>query len=212
MAAIGFASVVRIIERSSSSGIRMGSGFVHSAGCGTIAYRTVGDAVLLLACRAGHQQPGGQLTAQQANAIGGSGAAGSVSPSNGQPPAVRVCDTFDVPGSSSSSSSRSPAGYHPPSWQSPPPTPGWTPTRINAAKTSTPEKLSNMLDTVDRTVGTGFIIDPEGYIVTNEHVVEEPSRSGLPWTTIKVYPALVVGSDPRSTWRSSRSPPITSRP
>src|SRR5258708_5519527 len=34
-----------------------------------------------------------------------------------------------------------------------------------------PEKLAAMLDPVDRTVGTGFIVDSDGYIVTNDHVV-----------------------------------------
>ena len=60
------------------------------------------------------------------------------------------------------------------------------------------DKLSNVLDTVDRTVGTGFVIDPEGYIVTNEHVVGKAEQVWVTLDDRKVYPAVVVGSDPRS--------------
>ena len=48
-----------------------------------------------------------------------------------------------------------------------------------------PDKLSRVLEPVDRTVGTGFLIDSEGYIVTNEHVVGKPSRSGSRPTTTR---------------------------
>jgi serine protease Do len=61
-----------------------------------------------------------------------------------------------------------------------------------------PDRLNAALATYDRTVGTGFVIDSAGYIVTNEHVV---ARSAQVWVTTddhKVYPAIVVGSDPRS--------------
>jgi S1-C subfamily serine protease len=61
-----------------------------------------------------------------------------------------------------------------------------------------PRKLDAMLDRVTRTVGTGFVIDADGFILTNEHVVAD--ASGL-WVTTddhKVYPAIVVGSDPRA--------------
>ena len=59
------------------------------------------------------------------------------------------------------------------------------------------DKLDAMLSRTTRTVGTGFIIDAGGYILTNEHVVGE---AGMLWVTTddkKVYPAIVVGSDPR---------------
>ncbi len=61
-----------------------------------------------------------------------------------------------------------------------------------------PEKLLTVLDAVDRTVGTGFIIDPDGYVLTNEHVI---SKTEQVWVTLddrRVFPAIVVGSDPRS--------------
>lgn len=52
-------------------------------------------------------------------------------------------------------------------------------------------------------IGTGFVIDPDGYIMTNNHVVE--GTNGRPATSIKVtmsdggvLTARVIGSDPRS--------------
>lgn len=61
-----------------------------------------------------------------------------------------------------------------------------------------PDKLANFLDTVDRTVGTGFIIDPDGYIVTNDHVVGKAEQLWVTTDDHRVYPAIVVGSDPRA--------------
>ena len=61
-----------------------------------------------------------------------------------------------------------------------------------------PDKLSSFLDTVDRTVGTGFIIDPDGYIVTNDHVAGKAEQLWVTTDDHKVYPAIVVGSDPRA--------------
>jgi serine protease Do len=61
-----------------------------------------------------------------------------------------------------------------------------------------PDKLSRVLEPVDRTVGTGFLIDSEGYVVTNEHVVGKAEQIWVTTDDHKVYPALVVGSDPRS--------------
>jgi serine protease Do len=61
-----------------------------------------------------------------------------------------------------------------------------------------PERLANVLDAVDRTVGTGFVIDPDGYIVTNEHVIGKAEQLWVTLDDRKVYPAVVVGSDPRS--------------
>lgn len=60
------------------------------------------------------------------------------------------------------------------------------------------EKLEFILQRTTRTVGTGFVLDPDGYILTNEHVV---GGAGQIWVTTddrKVYPAIVVGSDPRA--------------
>ena len=60
------------------------------------------------------------------------------------------------------------------------------------------ERLEGMLERTTRMVGTGFIIDPDGYILTNEHVVGEGESVWITTDDRKVYPAIVVGSDPRS--------------
>ena len=61
-----------------------------------------------------------------------------------------------------------------------------------------PEKLAALLEPVDRTVGTGFIVDSDGYIVTNDHVVASTDHIWVTTDDHHVYPAIVVGSDPRA--------------
>jgi serine protease Do len=61
-----------------------------------------------------------------------------------------------------------------------------------------PDRLASLLAGSDRTVGTGFIIDSDGYILTNDHVVTEAEQLWITTDDKKVYPAMVVGSDPRS--------------
>lgn len=64
---------------------------------------------------------------------------------------------------------------------------------------ATPEKLDAALSTVDRTVGTGFVIDgPAGLILTNEHVINKARQLWITTDDHQVYPAVVIGSDPRS--------------
>jgi S1-C subfamily serine protease len=60
------------------------------------------------------------------------------------------------------------------------------------------DKLAGLLETVDRTVGTGFVIDADGYIVTNDHVIEKAQQLWITTDAHKVYPAMVVGTDPRA--------------
>jgi S1-C subfamily serine protease len=60
------------------------------------------------------------------------------------------------------------------------------------------EKLEGILERTTRMVGTGFVIDAEGYILTNEHVVGEAESVWITTDDRKVYPAVVVGSDPRA--------------
>ncbi|MGH7178885.1 MAG: S1C family serine protease, partial [Tepidisphaeraceae bacterium] len=62
----------------------------------------------------------------------------------------------------------------------------------------TGDKLDGLLERVTRSVGTGFVIDADGFIVTNEHVVGQSDQLWVTTDQGVVYPAIVVGSDPRS--------------
>jgi serine protease Do len=61
-----------------------------------------------------------------------------------------------------------------------------------------PQKLDSLLDRTTRMVGTGLIVDADGYILTNEHVVADSQNVWVTTDDGKVYPALVVGTDPRA--------------
>ena len=45
--------------------------------------------------------------------------------------------------------------------------------------------------------GTGFIIDPNGYVVTNEHVVRDADEVSVKLSDDREFPADVVGRDPK---------------
>jgi serine protease Do len=62
----------------------------------------------------------------------------------------------------------------------------------------TPAKLQDILDRTTRTVGTGFVIDHDGYILTNEHVIGAAQELWVTTDDRRVLPAFVVGSDPRA--------------
>ena len=62
----------------------------------------------------------------------------------------------------------------------------------------TSDKLQAFLSKTTRMVGTGFIIDSSGYILTNDHVIDEGEQLWITTDDRKVYPAIIVGSDPRS--------------
>ncbi|HAR94780.1 MAG TPA: peptidase [Deltaproteobacteria bacterium] len=49
-----------------------------------------------------------------------------------------------------------------------------------------------------RSLGSGFIIDKEGHILTNNHVVEKASSIRVKLTDGKEYEAKVVGKDPKT--------------
>src|SRR5687767_6663671 len=58
-------------------------------------------------------------------------------------------------------------------------------------------KVDDILGRTTRMVGTGFFIDADGYILTNEHVVGDTEALWVTTDDRTVYPAIVVGSDPR---------------
>ncbi|WP_428937332.1 trypsin-like peptidase domain-containing protein [Fontivita pretiosa] len=60
------------------------------------------------------------------------------------------------------------------------------------------DRLQRMLDRATRMVGTGFVIDRDGYILTNEHVIADCTQLWITTDDRRVYPAVVVGSDPRA--------------
>ncbi|HEY3176289.1 MAG TPA: trypsin-like peptidase domain-containing protein [Candidatus Polarisedimenticolia bacterium] len=51
---------------------------------------------------------------------------------------------------------------------------------------------------VQNSLGSGVIIDPRGYILTNEHVVWRASRVGVTLADRRRFDAEVIGVDPRS--------------
>jgi len=53
-------------------------------------------------------------------------------------------------------------------------------------------------DYVQRSLGSGFIIDREGYIITNNHVVEGASEIRVRLSTEKEYDAEIVGRDSKT--------------
>ena len=61
-----------------------------------------------------------------------------------------------------------------------------------------PQRLDAMLSKTTRTVGTGFFIDADGYILTNEHVICEAEQLWVTTDNRKVFPAIVIASDPRA--------------
>jgi len=50
----------------------------------------------------------------------------------------------------------------------------------------------------DRSLGSGFIISRDGFIVTNEHVVRDAESIRVKLSNDKVYEAKVVGGDPKT--------------
>jgi serine protease Do len=72
---------------------------------------------------------------------------------------------------------------------------GGSPNEFPAANQLTPEKLHAELNRGVRTVGTGFVIDPRGYILTNDHVVGDGQEFWITTDAGRVYPAMVIATD-----------------
>ncbi len=51
---------------------------------------------------------------------------------------------------------------------------------------------------VQRALGSGVIISPDGYIVTNNHVVGGADKVEVRLSDARVFPATIVGADPKS--------------
>jgi S1-C subfamily serine protease len=77
---------------------------------------------------------------------------------------------------------------------------------VQASDEMNPEKLQSILDRNTRTVGTGFIIDSDGFILTNQHVIESAQEIWVTTDNRKVWPAVVIGSDPRADLAVLRIP------
>ena len=56
----------------------------------------------------------------------------------------------------------------------------------------------NQREYKQRSLGSGFIIDKDGYIITNNHVIEDADEIKVQLTNEEEYPATVIGRDPRT--------------
>ena len=61
-----------------------------------------------------------------------------------------------------------------------------------------PDSLTAFLSKTTRMVGTGFVISADGFILTNDHVIDDGQQFWVTTDGGTVYPAVVVGSDPRA--------------
>lgn len=51
---------------------------------------------------------------------------------------------------------------------------------------------------VERSLGSGFIIDPSGLVVTNDHVIDEADEVEVVLQSGRVLPATIIGRDPET--------------
>ena len=74
------------------------------------------------------------------------------------------------------------------------------------------QKLDAVLSKTTRTVGTGFFIDADGFVLTNEHVICEAEQLWVTTDDRKVYPAIVIGTDPRADLAILKIPATDCKP
>jgi len=87
-----------------------------------------------------------------------------------------------------------------------PGTPGLPSSELN------PQRLQDILDENTRTVGTGFVVGADGWILTNEHVIGQAKELWITTSDHKVWPALVAGSDPRADLAALKIPATGLKP
>jgi serine protease Do len=63
----------------------------------------------------------------------------------------------------------------------------------------------------ERSLGSGFIISPDGYLLTNAHVVARADEITVTLTDKREFKAKVIGSDARTDVACSRLMPKTCR-
>jgi serine protease Do len=69
-------------------------------------------------------------------------------------------------------------------------------TAVQSTAADAPPDVRRSPLNVRRGEGSGFIVDPEGYILTNHHLVASPERIRVRLADRREYAATLVGSDP----------------
>src|SRR5690606_2074865 len=76
--------------------------------------------------------------------------------------------------------------------------PGFGPQQSPRARPAPTPAPSQGERTVPRGIGSGFVISEDGYILTNNHVVDKSNGIFVTMTDGKEYKAKVIGTDPRT--------------
>ena len=89
---------------------------------------------------------------------------------------------------------------------------------ITDTQTHSPRRPSSGPSSSACVLGSGFVLDPKGDIVTNDHVVQGATAVRVGFSGGATYPAKVVGADPStispwsgSTRRATSAPPLALR-